>query len=172
MPKNLIKNSCGAEGLKYWEDIQSGGDGWKVEDLPDDNSGQFPFIGKFFATSFELCSKSQVIDLLEEGYTKDVLDAQPHIVVNDWYSCRTDCGCSYDLSVQLLSEKREVISEFNIKYQTIPITDGSWKQVSYTFWKYGAGVRFIKFTHGGKDTSFWKGWYGVRVINSSVTIEV
>ncbi|XP_075183256.1 F-box only protein 2-like [Anomaloglossus baeobatrachus] len=171
MPKNLIKNPCGEEGLKHWEDVQHGGDGWKVEALPGDNMANFPFQGKFFATSFELCSKSQVIDLLKEGYTEEKLDAQPHIVVSEWHAARTDCECSYDLSVQLLSGTREVIGEFSIKYHTIPSTDGSWRQIKHTFWNYGPGVRFIKFTHSGKDTRYWKGWFGVRMINSSVTIE-
>lgn len=34
------------------------------------------------------------------------------------------------------------------------------------------GCHFISFEHGGQDTKFWDGWFGVRVTGSSVTIEV
>ncbi len=40
----------------------------------------------------------------------------------------------------------------------------------HIFKNYGPGVRFIRFTHGGKDTKFWAGHYGVQVTNSSVEI--
>ncbi|KAM3922712.1 F-box only protein 2-like isoform 1-T3 [Leptodactylus fuscus] len=163
--KNLIKNPCGQECLNHWIEIENGGDGWHVEEIQG-----YPFNMKFFASSFTWCCKSQVIDLLKEGYTTEVLDAQPKIVVSDWYSTRTDSGCSYELKVQLMSCSHDVISEYYIKYNSIPKTDSTWNQVSHTFLKYGPGVRFIKFTHGGKDTTFWKGWYGVRVTNSSVKI--
>lgn len=45
-------------------------------------------------------------------------------------------------------------------------------QVSHTFTEYGPGMRFIAFEHGGQDTKFWDGWFGVRVTGSSVTVEV
>lgn len=43
-------------------------------------------------------------------------------------------------------------------------------QISHTFQNYPKGVRHIYFEHGGKDTQFWAGWYGIRVTNSSITI--
>ncbi|XP_072012522.1 F-box only protein 2-like [Engystomops pustulosus] len=174
MARNLIKNPCGEEELEHWEEVENGGDGWKVEELPGDCGVAFPSdgISKYFASSFELCSKTQEIDLLKEGYTEEVLDAQPNIVVSDWYAARTDAGCLYELKVKLLSDSRDVISEYNSENITIPEkTDGSWNQLSHTFSEYGPGVRFIQFTHGGQDSVYWKGWYGVRVTNSSVTIE-
>jgi len=42
--------------------------------------------------------------------------------------------------------------------------------MTYVFKDYGHGVRFIRFTHGGVDTQFWAGHYGIRVTNSSVEI--
>lgn len=42
--------------------------------------------------------------------------------------------------------------------------------MTHVFKDYGPGVRFIRFTHGGQDTQYWAGWYGIRVINSSVEI--
>ncbi|KAM3922710.1 F-box only protein 2-like isoform 2-T2 [Leptodactylus fuscus] len=143
MARNLIKNPCGEEELEHWEDVQHGGDGWKVEELPGDCGAEFPSdgISKYFATSFE-------------------------------YAARTDAGCSYELTVQLLSDSQDVINEYKSENITIPEkTEGTWNQLSHTFSEYGPGVRFIQFTHGGQDSVYWKGWYGVRMTNSSITIE-
>lgn len=43
-------------------------------------------------------------------------------------------------------------------------------QVTHVFKNYGKGVRYVRFVHGGKDTQFWAGWYGIRVTNSCVEI--
>ncbi|XP_063799955.1 F-box only protein 2-like isoform X2 [Pseudophryne corroboree] len=175
LKRNLLKNPRALEELAFWEDVENGGDGWKVEDLPGDNGAEFPSdeVKKYFASSFGWCSKSQVIDLLSEGYTEEILDTnQPNIVVSDWYAARTDAGCLYELNVQLLSDSRDLITEHKSDTITIPEAgDSAWNQVTHTFSKYGPGVRFIHFKHGGQDSVFWKGWYGVRVTNSSVTIE-
>ncbi|KAG7243029.1 hypothetical protein INR49_016795 [Caranx melampygus] len=89
-----------------------------------------------------LCLKRQVIDLLAEGYTSEQLDAQPPVKVEDWYCGRTDCGCTYQMTVCLLNENHEVIQEFKPDPVTLdPETteDCSWKQISHTFSEYGAG---------------------------------
>uniref|UniRef100_A0A6I8SN42 F-box protein 2 n=1 Tax=Xenopus tropicalis TaxID=8364 RepID=A0A6I8SN42_XENTR len=172
--RNLLKNNSG-EGKKSFAisllDLNYGGDGWKIEDLPGDNGNDFPFEGikKYFATSFEWCSKSQLIDLLSEGYWEDLLDTdQPNILIEDWYAARSDSGCLYELCVQLLSDNKDIITEYKSEIITIPqFSDASWNQINHTFSGYGPGVRFIRFQHGGQDSVFWKGWYGVRVTNSS-----
>uniref|UniRef100_A0A3B3HPY2 FBA domain-containing protein n=1 Tax=Oryzias latipes TaxID=8090 RepID=A0A3B3HPY2_ORYLA len=173
MPRNLLKNPCGEEGLEFWKVTENGGDGWMVDDMPENCGQDFPFknVKKYFATSYELCLKRQVIDLLAEGYLSDELDAQPVVKVED---CRTDCGCEYQLTVCLLDENRKVIQKFQPEELIIdPNEDGgSWKRIEHTFPAYGSGMRFISFEHGGKDTKWWKGWYGVRVTESSVTINL
>lgn len=149
---------------------------WKVEDMPADCGPAFcnDGVSKYFVTSFELCLKRQTINLLEEGYSAEQLDNQPLVTVKDWYCGRPDCGCTYQITVSLLDENQEVIQTF----QPEPVTvdpdndDGSWKQVSHCFTDYAPGLRFILFEHGGKDTKYWEGWYGVRVTGSSVTVEV
>lgn len=45
-------------------------------------------------------------------------------------------------------------------------------QLSHTFTDYGPGLHYITFEHGGQDTKFWDGWFGVRVTGSSVTVDV
>ncbi|NXB76078.1 FBX2 protein, partial [Donacobius atricapilla] len=173
--KNLIKNPCGEEDLEHWGEVENGGDGWKVEELPGDFGKEFPSeeVHKYFVTSYEWCRKAQVIDLRAEGYWEELMDTtQPKIMVRDWYAGRRDAGCLYELCVKLLSENEDVLAEYKSETVTIPEdNDASWTEISHTFSSYGPGVRFVRFEHGGQDTLFWKGWYGVRVTNSSVTVE-
>ncbi|XP_027514105.1 F-box only protein 2 [Corapipo altera] len=173
--KNLIKNPCGEEDLEHWGEVENGGDGWKIEELPGDFGKEFPSeeVHKYFVTSYEWCRKAQVIDLRAEGYWEELMDTtQPKIVVRDWYAGRRDAGCLYELCVKLLSENEDVLAEYKSETVTIPQdNDGSWTEISHTFSKYGPGVRFVRFEHGGQDTLFWKGWYGARVTSSSVTVE-
>ncbi|XP_029007676.1 F-box only protein 2 isoform X2 [Betta splendens] len=176
MARNLLKNPYGEEQLEFWELIVNGGNEWKVEDMPGDCGHDFCLEGvtKYFATSFEPCIKRQVIDLLAEGYSDDELDAQPAVTAEDWYCGRTDCGCTYQMTVCLLDNDCELIQEFKSEPVTLDpeSEDCSWRKVTHTFSNYGPGMRFITFEHGGNDTKFWEGWFGVRVTGSSVTVEV
>ncbi|XP_022538021.2 F-box only protein 2 isoform X2 [Astyanax mexicanus] len=176
MARNLLKNPNGEENMEYWELTENGGDEWRVEEMPGDCGHAFTddATTKYFTTSFELCLKKQLIDLLAEGYSSEELDNQPAVHVEDWYCGRTDCGCVYQLTVCLLDENKEVIQEFTPESVTLdPDTDDcSWKQITHTFSEYGPGVRFISFEHGGQDTKYWQGWFGVRVTGSSVTIDL
>lgn len=173
--RNLIKNPCGEEGLDHWVDVENGGDGWKIEDLPGDFGKEFPIdqVQKYFVSSFEWCRKAQVIDLRAEGYWEELMDTtKPKIVVKDWYAARCDAGCLYDLSVTLLSENEDVVAEYRSDTIAVPQdNEGEWTEVTHIFTDYDPGVRFIRFEHGGQDTVFWKGWYGARVTHSHVTIE-
>ncbi|KAG7477702.1 hypothetical protein MATL_G00072500 [Megalops atlanticus] len=175
MARNLLKNPCGEEQMDCWELTENGGSEWRVEELPGDCGHAFcdEAVTKYFATSFELCLKKQVVDLLAEGYSADELDAQPAVTVEDWYSGRSDCGCTYQLSVALLDENQEVLQEFKPDNVTLDpdCDDCSWRQVTHTFSDYGPGLRFISFEHGGQDTKYWDGWFGVRVTGSSITIQ-
>ncbi|XP_014900662.1 F-box only protein 2 [Poecilia latipinna] len=175
MARNLLKNPSGNEQLESWELTENGGNQWKVEDMPGDCGHDFcnEEVTKYFVTSFELCLKRQVIDLIEEGYSPEQLDAQPPVTVKDWFCGRTDCGCTYQMTSCLLDENQEVLQEYVHDPETLdPEADCSWRQVTHTFSDYGPGMRFISFEHGGCDTSYWEGWFGVRVTGSSVTVEV
>ncbi|XP_073491844.1 F-box only protein 6-like [Aquarana catesbeiana] len=172
---NLIKNPCAVEDFKYWTIDEDGGDKWTIEDLPGD-AGQFfpdPTVKKYFVTSYQTCKKSQIIDLQNEGFSAEIMDeAQPPIIITDWYASRKDSGCQYELLVRLISEDKKILQEFRPQPLILPERDGQWHYVTHTFSNYGPGVRYIFFQHGGKDTKFWAGWYGVRVTNSSISIDI
>ncbi|XP_028825132.1 F-box only protein 2-like [Denticeps clupeoides] len=178
MARNLLHNPNGDEQLEFWDLTENGGSQWRVEDMPGDCGHEHcdPGFAHFFATSYELCLKRQVVDLVAEGFSPEELDTQPAVTVEDWYSGRTDCGCIYQLTVYLLDENQEVLQEFKIENVTLDPdgdNDGtSWKEVRHTFSDYGPGLRLISFEHGGQDTKFWDGWFGVRVTGSSVKVEM
>ncbi|TEA33510.1 hypothetical protein DBR06_SOUSAS3910061 [Sousa chinensis] len=172
--RNLLRNPCAEEDMRAWKIDSNGGDQWKVESLPGAHGTDFPDpkVKKYFATSYEMCLKSQLIDLKAEGYWEELLDKfRPDIVVKDWFAARADCGCTYHIRVQLASADYIVLASFEPPPMTVhQWNDARWTEVSHTFSDYPPGVRHILFQHGGKDTQFWAGWYGPRVTNSSIVI--
>ncbi|XP_029434070.1 ubiA prenyltransferase domain-containing protein 1 isoform X3 [Rhinatrema bivittatum] len=172
--KNLLKNACADEGLDSWTIQENGGNGWKTETLPGNHGRTFhdPQVLKYFVTSYGECKKSQIIDLKQEGYWEELMDEiQPEIEIKDWYAARHDCGCQYQLCVQLLSQDYIVCQEFHPDLVVFEQwSDAEWREITHRFRNYGPGVRYICFQHGGQDTQFWRGWYGVRLTGSSVTV--
>ncbi|XP_073732462.1 F-box only protein 2 isoform X2 [Misgurnus anguillicaudatus] len=160
---NLLKNSHGENVYSNWELTQNGGDQWHIEPTP------FDAVAAYFCTSFQPCLKKQVIDLVQSGYDAAYLDSAPEVIMRDWYSTRGDCGGIYRLTVSLLNASRAVIATFKPADVTVP-QGTNWTEVTHTFTGYGPGLRFISFEHGGQDDKSWKGWYGIRVTGSSVTI--
>ncbi|XP_014448428.1 F-box only protein 27 [Tupaia chinensis] len=169
--RNLIRNPCGQEGLQQWV-VQHGGHRWVVEE----NKTPVPGAPSqtCFVTSFSWCSKKQVLDLQEEGLWPELLDSDGiEIYVSDWWGARHDCGCEYQIRVQLLDARQTVLDEF---FET-PDPIQQWNnninlQVTHVFSNIRTGVRFVSFEHKGKDTQYWAGHYGARVTNSSVIVRV
>uniref|UniRef100_A0A8C4JM78 F-box only protein 27-like n=1 Tax=Dromaius novaehollandiae TaxID=8790 RepID=A0A8C4JM78_DRONO len=136
--------------------------------------------------------KSQLIDLLAEGFWEELLDIhQPEIHISDWWGARADCGCKYSLHVRLLAaDRRAVLATFEAQPEPVsalgeteargcsgpPRLHGGFVslpgQVSHVFRHYGPGVRYIHFCHRGKDTQFWAGHYGARVTHSAVVLRL
>lgn len=40
------------------------------------------------------------------------------------------------------------------------------------FQRYGPGIRFIKFYHGGMDTQFWAGHYGSKMTGACIKLKI
>ncbi|XP_067302649.1 F-box only protein 6-like isoform X1 [Pseudorasbora parva] len=168
--RNLLKNPRADDNLQEWLIVSNGGDQWAVEE----NRKPFPdeTVTKCFVTSYGLCLKRQLIDLKKEGYNDAFMDQlQPHIKISDWYAPRFDCGCQYEVCVRLLDQKKKNIKTFEPEKVFFDQWNNEpWCQMTHVFKDYGPGVRYICFTHGGVDTQFWAGHYGIRVTNSSVEI--
>ncbi|KAH3852394.1 uncharacterized protein LOC127875003 [Dreissena polymorpha] len=172
--KNLLKNPCGRDGMAGWEVTENGGNGWKAEDSAE---GCRPFKeanpeaegDACWATSFDMCMKKQRIDLGFAGIVGDYLDDQrPEIRVSEWCGSRTDAGSEYHLLVRLLNSDLETVDKREVT-KTLQ-ADGQWHKIEESFIDYGPGVRFIEYSHGGKDSCFWQGHFGVKITCSSVTV--
>ncbi|XP_013866372.1 F-box only protein 6 [Austrofundulus limnaeus] len=169
--RNLLRNPRGEDELRGWTILLNGGDRWNVERpiVPHPNEA----VQTNFVTSYNMCIKSQTIDLKKEGYNPSFMDEfQPPIRISDWYAPR--CRCEYRISVQLLDRKNAVVQDFTPDIIYLPQFDEQigeqWHQMTHVFKDYGPGVRYIKFSHGGQDQVFWAGWYGVRVTDSCVEV--
>ncbi|KAF7209265.1 F-box only protein 6 isoform X2 [Nothobranchius furzeri] len=168
--RNLLKNPRGEDTLRGWTLTQNNGDRWTVDEpmVPHPNEA----VQKNFVTSYGMCLKEQTVDLKHEGYSPSFMDEfQPPIRISDWYAPRWDCGSEYTISVQLLDERKNVVQEFHPDIVYFPQwNDQQWCQMTHVFQNYGPGVRYVRFSHGGKDTQFWAGWYGIRVTDSCVEV--
>ncbi|XP_041130876.1 F-box only protein 44-like isoform X2 [Polyodon spathula] len=139
--RNLLSNPRAEEGFNNWTLCTNGGNKWKIEPVDLQHALPDETVQKYFVTSFS-------------------------------YAPRWDCGSKYEVCIQLLSAKQKVIQQFKPEPVIFPQwNDMEWKQMTHVFSGYGRGVRFVKFSHGGSDTQFWAGWYGIRVTDSSVMVE-
>nr|XP_057907204.1 F-box only protein 6-like [Doryrhamphus excisus] len=168
--RNLLKNPRAEDKMRGWQILENSGDLWKVEGVMVPHPNET--VKKNFVTSYGMCRKSQLIDLETEGYNASFMDHfQPDIKISDWYAPRWDCGCQFKIQVELLNQKKRPIQIFSPEEIYFDQwSDPKWNQITHMFQNYGPGVRYIRFTHGGKDTQFWAGWYGIRLTDSCVEI--
>ncbi|XP_024883728.1 F-box only protein 6-like, partial [Temnothorax curvispinosus] len=118
--RNLVKNHSGDEkSFRHWDISYNGGHRWTVEKPPagmpelPQTEPLFKDRQTCFATSYEHCTKVQVIILTDEGIHPYILDTyQPPIEVSEWYGCRYDCPARYQLRVKLFRNDNKMIDEF------------------------------------------------------------
>ena len=152
----LVVNGTADNGLTGWNITQNGGNGWAVR---GDNK---------FVTSYSLCAKSQVIDLLAVGYSEAALDASPDIVVSeDYVGGWPNYADEYFYRAELRDANGVALASFNTG--TL-ICSSTVQTVSHTFTGYPAGVRYIYIEHGGKDSEWWIGHYGAVIDNSKAEV--
>ena len=155
--ENLIANPSGEDGLDGWTIDANGGSGWAAQD-----GG--------FVTSYNNCSKSQVIVLADAGFTDDQMDTSPEINISeDYIGVSVNKSDIYHLDVELRDADGNVIESFSTGNLT---TSAEMQTVNYTFSEYGSGVRSIYFSHGGRDAEGWGGNYGSRMTNAQVLVNL
>jgi hypothetical protein len=161
-PGNLLTNA-GAESsdLSSWQIVAAGGDGWTT-------AGGGMFGASVFLTSYGMCRRSQLVDLLSAGYTQEELDAAPPIVVREWaLGTWPNVGDTFYAKVELRTAANVVLAKLDNGNQPL---SPSWQQVGKTFTGYGAGLRYVYFEDGGQDAEFWAGYYGASMDGASVTV--
>lgn len=105
--QNLLQNPGALQGnLDGWEIIENGGDGWGLNIYGMNGTS-------CFATSYARCSKSQLIDLLEVGYSEAWLDGAPIVLFSDWYRTLSFDHDIYFLSVELLDANDNVMASYS-----------------------------------------------------------
>uniref|UniRef100_A0A8C1TZK3 Zgc:153722 n=1 Tax=Cyprinus carpio TaxID=7962 RepID=A0A8C1TZK3_CYPCA len=130
-----------------WNIIQNGDNCWAAHE----NRRKFldNKVTKCFVPSYVLRLKQQLIDLKKEGYSAAFMDQlQPQIKKSE-YTVHFDCGSEYQISVKLLDQKKNPISFF--QPEKLNCLCSALFQMSHVFKDYGPGVRFIRFTCGGKE---------------------
>lgn len=128
----------------------------------------------FFGTSYNYAKRSQLVDLVERtGLSQAQLDKEnPNIYVSERFT-RTYCGGDqYFLKATLMDKNRNVVE---VKTTGNKVLEGpcewseNWIEENLEF-KHTPGVRYVLFEDGGKDSEYWKGFYGPRMTGASVRL--
>jgi hypothetical protein len=163
MATNLLVNPGAETGdMSGWTILENGGSGWDLRGSPYIYEGSYGFI-----TSYGWCRKYQLLDLLAEGLSATYLDSEPEVFIEDWAGKRQSDD-SYQLKVELRDAVQQVLDSYDSGVATI----SGWTNFSHTFQSYGAGLRYIYFEHGGRDSENWSGNYGATMDNSLVSINI
>lgn len=142
---NIYYSSGKTHSLAGWTIDANGGDGWMV-----DPNG-------YYITSNATDTKSQIIDLVAQGYTPIDLDMQPVITFGEFAAgTQPDYADYYNQTVTLLDGSSNVLATST---QTPTLTD-QWQWVSGSFSGYGTGLRYIKYEHSGRDVEGLAGHSG------------
>ncbi|CAF1068389.1 unnamed protein product [Brachionus calyciflorus] len=126
-----------------------------------------------YATTYYMCAKYQLIDLYREGVDQEAIEKlRPRIEIEDFYAPRNDCGSKYYVQAVLFDQNFRPLDSAYFNDQFPQWSDCTWKKFTHVFKDYSSDVRYILFQHGGKDTQFWAGHYGIKVTNSAVRLNI
>ncbi|XP_022104215.1 F-box only protein 44-like [Acanthaster planci] len=165
--RNLIKNPSGKDGLSSGWIYPTRSDKWQVE-MGDSSTATKPDrllavsdgSPHHFVPCEGSCLRYQVIDLLAEGFTPAILDGdQPDVVISEWYTSPPDFFTTFNFKVELLKQEESaavdnVIESFRYRPMNGPNgTPNEWQEVMTRFYKYGPGLRFIRFSEQTTNSS-------------------
>ncbi|XP_025412344.1 F-box only protein 27-like [Sipha flava] len=172
--RNLVKNPCGHEGLKYWVST-SYHNMWIVEKSPEGasplpNDPDFDGHTSCFVSTYRQCSKQQKIIFKDYGLNSTVMKyLNPEIFVSEWYSGRFDCGCKYTLKAAIHDSNGKLIEQHNYN-DVLPQWEANiWTKASHSF-KNQSDANHLILYHSGVDTQFWAGHYGTKISGSVVKV--
>ena len=156
-------------------------DGWIIEEwINRDNAKDQQVLKenlgctKNFVTTYYWCCRWQLIDLNDYGFTQELMDkVQPPIHVSEWFCARWDCGSIFKIMVALLDKDFKFLKTYQHSEETAQWRGGDlgWRKVTHVFQDYKAGVRYVLFVDGGKDTKWWAGHYGSKMAAANVHIK-
>ncbi|XP_017784556.1 PREDICTED: F-box only protein 6-like [Nicrophorus vespilloides] len=173
---NFIKNGNGQDIYENWKINKKFSNHWIIENPPvgcdplpldiDDFNGH----QSCFVTSFEKCNKEQVIKISNPMLKQILNDFKPHIYVSEWVCGRYDCGCTYSMTIKLVTDDGSVHKNEIVKYTIQQWSNPAWKKLETTVKNYPKNIAKIIFEHEGKDSLFWAGHYGSKMAGAVVKI--
>lgn len=164
---NLLKNNNAQKGLKYWDIIQNGGEGFA--------SGFYNnSVNKGFNTSYSWNIKEQTIDMSKFGILTDKDKVMVSVEFKDTY-------CSNDyllLEVELKDKNHNIIKRFSTgkrptktpklcKWAEDRLVEEVFETINIPV---GKTVHYITYRDGGRDVESWAGRYGVVISNAKVAV--
>jgi len=161
---HLMYASNRTHDLAGWNVTANGGDGWNA------NSA----ISLGYQTSYNTCTKSQTVNLLDLGYTAAELDQQPKVSLWEFFLGFDGTGNGSGIGDfhNLKAELRDGSGNVLASYDSGSITGtAQWQQIGNVFENYGVGLREIFVEHSGYDQEYWNGHYGGFVDATQVTLE-
>jgi hypothetical protein len=124
-------------------------------------------------TSYAWCRKYQEVDLIAKGFSAAELDLAPTVSFSEYFRQHEKADYYY-LRVKLLDGSRNQIAVWDSGEL---LTDDAWvancrpwRSLGSTLSGYGAGLRYIRWEDGGKDSEGWAGNYGIVMDDASLTL--
>jgi len=150
---NLLSNPGAEDSFASWTKID-GGDGWIADSTANSHSGY-----RYWIPSYQTCTLSQTVSLMDKGLTEAQLDLAPAISMGAFVDADYFWGGTISIYGELLDATGNILStQFVSNNELIP-GSSPWAVKDSVFENYGTGVRAIKFYLVSKGTLGWAGHY-------------
>lgn len=133
---NLLKNGNGQNGFKYWNILENGGNGFKIEQTPCGSDPLPSDVPEFeghkscFVTSYDRCLKRQEVKLTDSKLLFYIVNKfKPDIYLSEWVCGRYDCGCMYILTCLLRYKDHVVYDKSSQEYRVDQWAGKEWSKV-------------------------------------------
>ncbi|MCB5272210.1 MAG: T9SS type A sorting domain-containing protein [Candidatus Cloacimonetes bacterium] len=187
---NMLANPGAESGATDWTFV-NGGNGWTYDGLIYSSPPGYilPRTGNgCFNSSYEICTKSQTVDLISQGFTVAELDAGDlSCAWHEWLYQNEYCSGLYFISVNYLNaaglilSSDQIGSEQSVRAANNQVPDNTIfpipyleKNTPWTQFNGGRalpfGTRKIQFTSGGKDGRWWAGHHGPSFDDASLVL--
>lgn len=157
---SMLSNCSGSKGYSYWTKTD-GGNGWVI--ASGGRNG-----GVCWKSSYQNCTLTQTVDLVNAGFSTAMLDASPVINAGVWVLPGFYTGNAYaskgiiSISVTLInSSDQEISTQYISNNENLgSAITSDWFLRASAISGYGSGLRKVKLTLTAKDGVGWAGQYG------------
>ena len=148
----MLENGSNETGDLFGWTIVEEDQGQTEDNLSGWNSSWGLFGDRGLTTSIAYNRRSQLIDLVAAGHTKDYLDCAPPIAVREWYiGVAPIFEDAYFLRAELQDEQGGVMAAIELGSRDEPLVGARrWQVADHVFEDYGPGVRFVYLEDGAR----------------------